>query len=420
MSRRPPGCTRPATLFPCPTLFRSSAGTGMLAVYPTLVGAELMLNELAEVRADLLSRLFPEIAVSCHDAASINDRLPAAIRPTVVLMNPPFSEVAPVDRRMQHPALRHLASPSPRPAPAGRMVAIAGATSPPEPPTWDRAPAMNDRLPAAIRPTVVLMNPPFSAVAHVDRRMQDAGLRHIASALARLEPGGRLVAISGANCSPDAPAWRRAFVALQETARIVFTAVIDGHIYAKHGTSIDTRLTVIDKVPADDPTVFPASAGMATDTATLLRWVQAQVPRRHPTAPAPVAALPMARSSRVSADNPMRAVSARVSAPTLVPEPEARELLYETVDWIPPAGQLGTSIYEPYALQSLRIEGASAHPTPLVQSAAMASVAPPKPSYRPHLPSHLSTLGILSDAQLESVIYAGEAHAGFQIGRAHV
>src|SRR3546814_5187154 len=79
----------------------------MLAVYPTLVGAELMLNELAEVRADLLSRLFPEIAVSCHDAASINDRLPAAIRPTVVLMNPPFSAVAHVDRRMQDRSEEH-------------------------------------------------------------------------------------------------------------------------------------------------------------------------------------------------------------------------------------------------------------------------------------------------------------------------
>ena len=51
------------------------------------------------------------------------------------------------------------------------------------------------------------------------------------------------------------------------------------------------------------------------------------------------------------------------------------------------------------------------HPTKLVQSAAMASVAPPRPSYRPHLPPRLISAGILSDAQLESVIYAGEAHA---------
>src|SRR3546814_20676658 len=135
---------------------------------------------------------------------------------------------------------------------------------------------------------------------------------------------------------------------------------------------------------------------MATDTATLLRWVQAQVPRRHPTAPAPVAALPMARSSRVSADNPMRAVSARVSAPTLVPEPEARELLYETVDWIPPAGQLGTSIYEPYALQSLRIEGASAHPTPLAQSAAKASENG-RASWREQVSKYVEILGGTGD-----------------------
>src|SRR3546814_12653372 len=46
----------------------------------------------------------------------------------------------------------------------------------------------------------------------------------------------------------------------------------------------------------------------------------------------------------------------------------------------------------------------------------MASVAPPKPCYRPHFPEQLIADGILSDAQLESIIYAGEAHMGHLSG----
>jgi hypothetical protein len=96
---------------------------------------------------------------------------------------------------------------------------------------------------------------------------------------------------------------------------------------------------------------------------------------------------------------------------------EGAELIYETIEWSPPEGKrLTDALYEEYALQSIRIAGARAHPTKLVQSAAMASVASPKPSYRPHLPSPLVEDGVLSDAQLESIIYAGEAHCQFLAG----
>ncbi|OWK21422.1 hypothetical protein AJ88_23365 [Mesorhizobium amorphae CCBAU 01583] len=79
-------------------------------------------------------------------------------------------------------------------------------------------------------------------------------------------------------------------------------------------------------------------------------------------------------------------------------------------------GNLTDGIYEPYQLQAMSIPGAKPHPDKLVESTAMASVAPPRPSYRPHLPEHVIEQGILSEAQLESVIYAGEAHAGYLAG----
>ena len=52
------------------------------------------------------------------------------------------------------------------------------------------------------------MNPPISVAAHVEGRVRDAAMRHPASAFARLAEGGRLVAITGAGLSPEAPAWR--------------------------------------------------------------------------------------------------------------------------------------------------------------------------------------------------------------------
>ena len=276
---------------------------------------------------------------------------------------------------------------------------------------------INDHLDVGIVPSVVLMNPPFSAAVHVDRKMADAALRHVASALARLPEGGRLVAITGANLAPDNPAWTKAFIRLQEHSRVVFTSAIDGAVYAKHGTNIDTRLTVIDRVPADDAGSFPASRGVAPDVPTLLAWVMQHVPPRRPIAGTVTASVPAIagasthRTVRTYLGQHQRAVV----APAI--DVVATEVAYEPVDCAPTdASQIGEALYEAHALQSIRIPGAQPHPTQLVQSAAMASVAPPKPSYRPHLPAHVIADGILSDAQLESIIYAGEAHSEFLCG----
>jgi hypothetical protein len=88
--------------------------------------------------------------------------------------------------------------------------------------TRHNAEQIHDHLDPGIRPDVVLMNPPFSASPNVEGRFAEAAIRHIASALARLAEGGRLVAITGRNVGPDQPAWRDSFIRLQEKSRVVF------------------------------------------------------------------------------------------------------------------------------------------------------------------------------------------------------
>lgn len=62
-----------------------------------------------------------------------------------------------------------------------------------------------------------------------------------------------------------------------------------------------------------------------------------------------------------------------------------------------PTGLLATFAEK---LQSIRIPGSCAHLIKLVQSAAVASAASPKPNDRPHRPSSLMADGVLSDARL--------------------
>ena len=221
-----------------------SAGTGLLAIFAELAGATLALNELAPTRAGLLERLFATAPVSRHNAEQIHDHLPAGVRPSVVLMNPPFS-----------------VSPS------------------------------------------------------IEGRVAGGALKHVASALARLAEGGRLVAITGASLAPDRPAGREAFARLQERGRVVFTAALDGRAYARHGTTTDTRLTVIDRVPAEDPGRFPGCHGIAADVSDCWPWSNATFPRAHRWPP-PRASPPRPSPPAVPVACP---VSVRGSRPAFTP-----------------------------------------------------------------------------------------------------
>lgn len=315
-------------------LLEPSAGTGMLLPLAMRAGAVLHLNERDAGRAELLARVAGQI-VTQYDGALIDDCLAGFVRPTVALINPPFSRSE------------------------GRG------------------------------------------------RDRHAGARHLRSAVARLQQGGRCVAILPSGFSADGTG-AAGYAAVREVACPRVEIDICGDVYAKHGTSTRIRILVFDKGWTG------ATRTIAVDTlAEALPHVLALPERLGPGPTPPAPAAPSLPDRPACASRPVLSLFRKPDKPRPIAPPEivaldnaVAPIAYSVRDEPLPMGE-AAGIFAPWRLSRIEIPGASDHPDTLVESLAMASVLPPVPSYRPAIPAR--SFKAVSTAQLEAIIQAGDA-----------
>ena len=365
----------------------------------------------------------------------------------------------------------------------------------------ENAEQIDNILPESVSPTVVLMNPPFSSTGGRTKNTTKNAIPHIEQALARLQEGGRLVAIVGKGMANDTPTFRGWYDTLRKNYSIRANIGINGENYRKYGTTFDVQLLVIDKTGAQTGETITGNYDDLKQIPELLKGVRNDRNRTdqqytagtgseadygtagNDTGPeVGVAPAVSERDSEGSTDKRMeRSDSGRrrtsgsdtvsgeqsdtVSGTDAGGERSGRGILDTAVpgdsgetgnvserESAPGTGKTGVrgsngqsairermesggrpsggsdadhlvkkpktkkaaeqddGVYATYRPAALTVKGAKKHPAVLVESSAMSAVSSPELHYVPKLDQKLIDDGALSDAQLENISYAGQAH----------
>ncbi|PZU06520.1 strawberry notch-like NTP hydrolase domain-containing protein [Sphingomonas sp.] len=251
---------------------------------------------------------------------------------------------------------------------------------------------IDDLLAPGLRVSAVLINPPFSRSIgrHADPL---AAYRHLRSALLRLSAGGRCAAVLPDRTDTTSRAWAKA----TEGCGLTLHLLLPANAYAKHGTGQAVKIMVLEKGVTGN-----ADLVICDTLATAL--VHAMAPRPATVVPAPPV--------RTNSPSLLGGLSTRTRLSAPLPRPfsaiAARDVDYTILGEAAPVAE-AVGIYLPYRPSRIAIGCASQHPTPLVESIAMGSITAPRPSFRPQLPARVVDGRVLSDAQLETLVYAGDA-----------
>lgn len=360
----------------------------------------------------------------------------------------------------------------------------------------ENAEQIDNILPDSVKPSVILMNPPFSSTGGRTKNSTKNAIPHIEQALYRLEDGGRLVAILGRGMSDDSATFKSWWNDIRNEYNIRANIGINGENYRKYGTTFDVQLVVIDKTGPQTGETITGYFDNLDDIPSLLEGVRndrtrtAETNRRAEQNEAVSGSgetdgKTVSRKSRSDTDGGDRGVSGRadsdgnvgvreesaderprsggesdVSTESVQPKTDIQipdvdrdggrsdgrntsetgtEQGSDRVDSRNSgAGADGESIgvvrseltdnktekkssgkktvgsddgvYAEYKTVPLTVKGAKKHPAKLVESSAMSAVSSPKLTYKPNIAQSLIDSGALSDAQLENISYAGQAH----------
>lgn len=382
----------------------------------------------------------------------------------------------------------------------------------------ENAEQIDNILPDEIKPSVVLMNPPFSSTGGRTKNSTKNAIPHIEQALARLEDGGRLVAIVGKGMANDTPTFKGWYDELRKSYDIRANVGINGENYRKYGTTFDVQMLVIDKTGAQKGETIVGNYDKLENIPGLLKGVRNDRSRtdkqletrstgernngvglhdtqskkdmvdtvsqrnggnsqlesvgpkqqdvvdsngRGDTGRSNVTGRERPQdiqeadrdgtgTERGRLDTGVRDSEGQLEAvhteeSRVQPDSESRPGLgqtelrermgsggrsvaadggehgsvskqtvkKETTKKKEPKKKVAESddgVYASYAPAKLTVTGAKKHPAKLVESAAMSAVSMPELHYTPHLDQSLIDSGALSDAQLENISYAGQAH----------